>query len=423
MPKTKTLPLLFALLLLVLPACSKQEEGSRDQRSHPTPPISLTARKQEAGKIDPALISAHNRLGLQLHRELTGQAEAGDNVLLSPYSIWTALSIAYNGSSGTTAREMASVLGLKDMPLNKMNEGNAILSRLLEGEDSGVRLNIANAIWHQQGVPFKDSFIQAGRESYGAEVQEVDFASDKSVKTINRWISKETEGKIEKMLEQPLSPTTIAVLANAIYFNGSWTDPFNPEYTKDEPFTLADGGIRTLPMMHTANMLPYKETPDWQAVRLPYGDGRMDMLVILPAAGSSLDQLEQQLWADPAPWQQPFDEASVQLGLPRFKAEYGSDLKDPLIRLGMKQAFQPDEADFSHMADIRPLFLSKVLHRMVLDVNEKGTEAAAATVISEESGSMPVKIHKMTVNRPFFLAIEDTQTHAWLFIGSVNDPE
>lgn len=282
MPTTKTLPLLLALLLLVLPACSKQEDGSRNQRSNPTPPISLTARKQEAGKIDPALISAHNRLGLQLHRELAGQAEAGDNVLLSPYSIWTALSIAYNGSAGTTAREMASVLGVKDMPLNEMNEGNAILSRLLEGEDSGVRLNIANAIWHQQGVPFKNSFIQAGKESYGAEVQEVDFASDKSVKTINRWISKETEGKIEKMLEQPLSPTTIAVLANAIYFNGSWSDPFNPEYTKDETFTLADGSVRTLPMMHTANMLPYKETPDWQAVRLPYGDGRMDMLIILP---------------------------------------------------------------------------------------------------------------------------------------------
>ncbi|OZB90301.1 serpin family protein [Paenibacillus sp. XY044] len=423
MPTTKMLHLLLAMLLLALTACSKQEDGSPGQRGNPSPPISLEARKQEAGKVDPALISAHNRLGLQLHRELVGQAEAGDNVLLSPYSIWTALSMAYNGSAGTTASEMASVFGLKDMPLSEFNAGNRILARLLEGEDSGVRLNIANAIWHQQGVPFKDSFIQAGKDSYGAEVQEVDFASDKSTKTINRWISKETGGKIEKMLVQPLPKSTIAVLANAIYFNGAWTDPFNPKYTKEEPFMLADGSERTLPMMHTANMLPYKETPDWQAVRLPYGDGRMDMLVILPAAGSSLDQLEQQLWADPALWQQPFDEASVQLGLPRFKAEYGGDLKDPLIRLGMKQAFQPDGADFSHMADIRPLFLSKVLHRMVLDVNEKGTEAAAATVIGAESGSMPMKVHEMTVNRPFFLAIEDTQTRAWLFIGSVNDPE
>ena len=414
-------------LMLALTAC--EISGAKDRHGadqavgqNPEQPMPLDQKEREAilTKLDERIAEAENAFGLRLHRELTKTTGKTDNLVLSPYSISTALALAYNGSAGQTAAEMEKVLGWKGMGLDKVNEGNSQLKSLLE-KGAGVTLNIANAVWVQKGYAFQENYLNRVKTSYGAEARSADLSSQAFVEEINGWVDQKTNGMIKGIYQNP--PEANSVLVNAIYFNGGWMDEFNPEYTKEENFSLPDGSVKKVPMMRIEEGFGYKESKEWQAVRLPYGDGRMHMLVILPRESSSLEQVHKKLWKDPSVWMDDYSFETVKLGLPKFKAESDLKLEKVLDGLGMKSAVDPQKADFSGMIDGLPLFIGEVKQKSIVDVDEKGTKAAAVTAVGmPTSAAVPMEPVEMTVNRPFFFAIEDRDTRTWIFMGSVNRP-
>ena len=417
-------------LMMVLSACgidkTVKEDGSKpvDSGSDQAAPalvdqLDADERAAVLKQLDPQLVKAENDFGLRLHRQLITIKEGGENVIFSPYSISTALALAYNGSAGETALEMEKVLGWTGLDRTQVNEGNQQLKLLLE-RGSGVILNVANSAWVHQDFTLKDSYLDQIRESYDAEIHTADLKSDAFVKDINDWVALKTKGMIRELYNKPLGEDDKAVLVNAIYFNGGWKDKFNAENTKEEAFTLDDGSVQKVPMMRIEQRFGYKETDSWQSIRIPYGDGRVNMLVILPGESSSLEELHRQLWKEPEIWKGSYETAEVNLRLPRFKAEAEAELADTLQRLGLKLPFDENHADFSDMAEVS-VFISKISHKAVVDVNEEGTEAAAVTGVVMTAESAPEMVN-MTVNRPFFFAIEDRDTGAWLFMGSVYKP-
>lgn len=384
--------------------------------------LSAQERKEVLSKINTGMVEAQNDFGLRLHQALSNNPEyRSDNLIISPYSVTQALALAYNGTAGGTAAEMSGVLGWKDMNVADINDGNRQLRSLLEN-GGGVVLNVANSVWHQPGLEMKKTYLQAVKDSYRAEVKEADLLHADAVDAINRWVNDKTSGMIPSIYDKP--PGGVAVLINAIYFNGGWMDEFDPASTVDEEFTLSDGTTQKIPMMKREGRYGYKEGESWQAIRIPYGDGRMHMLVILPKESSSMDELQQQLWKDASVWKGDFPHETIQLGLPKFKVEQTFELPDALQSLGMIQAFDRDAADFSAMAaDGEKFWIDKIKHKTVVDVSEKGTEAAAITAVGiETTAAEPTEPIAMNINRPFFFAIEDRDTGTWLFMGSVLKP-
>jgi serine protease inhibitor len=415
-------------LLIGLTACapgSEIQSGEPQGIVHKQPKVkelSAQERKEVLTKIDTGMVEAQNDFGLRLHQALSNNPEySNGNLIISPYSITQALALAYNGTAGSTAAEMSDVLGWKGMSVADINEGNRQLRTLLEN-GGGVVLNVANSVWHTQGIEMKKTYLQTVKDSYRAEVKEADLLHVDAMDAINQWVNDKTSGMIPSIYDKP--PGGVAVLINAIYFNGGWMDEFDPANTVDEEFTLSDGTTQKAPMMKREGPYSYKEGKSWQAVRIPYGDGRMHMLVILPKESSSMDELQQQLWKDTSAWKGDFSHETIQLGLPKFKVEQTFELPDALQSLGMMKAFNRNEADFSAMAAGGEKFwIDKVKHKTVVDVSEKGTVAAAITAVGIESGAaQPTEPIAMNINRPFFFAIEDRDTGAWLFMGSVLKP-
>ncbi|MED5017992.1 serpin family protein [Paenibacillus chibensis] len=415
--KKTCISILLYCSLLVLPACSaaKPDGAAKEQKV-----LSLSERSQIASQLDPAFIQAHNQFGLRLHHELQQQSEAkGKNIVLSPYSIFTDLAIAYNGSVGITGQEMSRALGMERFGKEQVNLASRTLQTLLMNPSSGVQLNVANSVWYQSEMGMKDDYIQTIQDSYQADMEAVDFGQKKTVGKINTWVSKQTKGLIPSILDQAPDPLTKAILLNSVYFNGAWQNPFDPDETREGLFTTADGTKQKARMMIQSGRFEYMQTVNAQALRLPYGDGRLDMLIILPGKGSSLEQVMEEIRQDPARWQKRFEQSPGDIRLPRFQTDYSTSLKKPLMQMGMKQAFAA-EADFTGMSDKQPLFISNVLHKTVLDVSEKGTVAAAVTEIGMAgSAPPPQERFEMTMDHPFFFSIEDSQTGLWLFLGTI----
>ena len=348
----------------------------------------------------------------------------GENVVLSPLSAKLALAMAYNGASGETEEAMAGVLDLEDMSLEEVNEqlGNLMLS--LEQADEDVLLEIANSMWANQDYALNQEFVERCRESYGAEVANLDFSDPESPATINAWVKEMTHDKIEEIVGD-LYPELALILINAVYFNGKWEVPFEASNTEDGDFNLLDGGTVNVPMMHRWGEFSYYEDEGLQMVSLPYGEesgGRMSMYVVLPREGRDYDEfLDTLSEADWEEWMDMFADREGELVLPRFKVEYEKELSDALKAMGMEPAFQ---GGFEDMLDDGDARISKVLQKTYIDVNEEGTEAAAATSVEmEATAAMPEEEpFEMIVNRPFFFSIRDNQTGAILFMGSIVDP-
>ncbi|RNF41212.1 hypothetical protein EEX84_02370 [Planococcus salinus] len=243
-----------------------------------------------------------------------------------------------------------------------------------------------------------------------------------SADLINAWVSDATNGKIEEMASKPLPGSLVTMLLNAIYFNGSWQFPFSEELTEEQPFYLSDGSTADVPLMTLRSELSYLETKNFQAVSLPYGEGEMNMHVFLPAEDSSLDKfkasMSEEKWAA---WLTEFKAKEGTVMLPKFELEYEVNLNNTLQRLGMETAFS--SVDLSNMfEESSGLFISEVKQKSYIDVNEKGTEAAAATSIMVEESGPAEPPFEMNVNRPFFFAITDEETGVILFMGSIENP-
>jgi serpin B len=285
------------------------------------------------------------------------------------------------------------------------------------------RLNIANAIWGQEGYAFLPEFLDVLAQNYGAGLRLVDFAGapEESRLVINDWVSDQTEGKIQDLMPPDLVHTlTLLVLTNAIYFNAPWSYPFTPQETEDGAFHLLDGGEVTVPMMNQDLKFLYAEGEGYQAVALPYGLGELSMVILLPQAGQ-FEAFEGSLDADRVDGiVENLEEWGVTLAMPKFEFESSFDLGETLAAMGMPDAFYGN-VDFSGMTGSRELFIDGVVHKAFVSVDEEGTEAAAATGVAMAT-SAPNRHAKFTVDRPFVFLIRDRETGAILFLGRVVNP-
>jgi len=364
-------------------------------------------------------------LGIDLYRGLAAQ---GGNVFLSPYSIAEALAVLNSGAKGKTKLEllqalhwtlptggMAASFGAQDLQLDHAAQGGATLA-------------VANGVWYQRGREPLASFLQTARQEFRAEVRVADFSADLPVsrRMINYWVEQKTGGKIlDLMPAGALTPRTRLVLANAIYFKGKWAQPFKPELTRPGPFFTAPGANATAPLMSQSAHFKTAGQDACELLDLPYGGGELSMVILLPRKRDGLPALAQSLRAESLPqWLAALDQArprEVDVVLPRFKLAYSAELTGPLQHLGVSTAFMQGLADFSDINGGRDLYLSAVLHKAFVDVNEEGTEAAAATGIVMKSLAVEMP-RKFTVDHPFIFLIRDTSTGSILFLGQVVDP-
>ena len=371
--------------------------------------------------IDPALIQAQTQFSLNLFADLQKES-SNKNLFISPSSIALALAMTYNGADGETRSAMAKTLHVDDLSIAQLNAANKKLYEALEYPDSGVELKIANAIWANQGVTFKPDFLRSNQNFYNAKTETLDFKSPDSLNVMNNWVKRNTNGKIETIVDR-LTGDERLFLMNATYFKGAWTRPFGKAQTKPQPFTTPTGP-KTVPMMSQWGGHRYLETDEFQAVSLPYGKRRLSLYVFLPKAGTTIAQLTTRL--NPKNWDTWMTQFSNQDGsveIPRFKLQYDVDLKSTLTRLGMGIAFTP-KANFSNLAD-GPNAIGSVRHKTFIDVNESGTEAAAVTSVGivATSARPIVEPFNFKADRPFLCALRDNQTGAILFMGAIVNPE
>ena len=314
---------------------------------------------------------------------------------------------------------MAEALHFSGFPLEALNQGFRDLMECVIDADQEVETSIANSIWYRLGYDVKAEFIENNETYYSAAVEELDFSSPGAADTINGWIDDATRGKISDMISG-IPPDMVMYLINAIYFKGDWTHQFSEKETRDGDFFLANGRKKTVPMMHQGEEFQHTRGDRFGVLRLPYGQRKLAMYILLPDEGVGLDELIGRL--DPASWyslRTALEEKEVTLAMPRFKVEYGAKvLNSVLTKMGMGMAFS-SQADFS---GINPgAFISEVIHKAVIEVNEEGSEAAAVTVVLVEESAPPEPV-RFIVDRPFFFTIADDRTGSILFMGKVADP-
>jgi len=384
---------------------------------NPLPELSATEKH---------IVESDNRFGLKLFREITKHDT--ENVFISPLSISMALGMTYNGAEGTTKEAMKNVLELSGLTEQEINESYRNLINLLTQLDPKVIFEIANSIWCREGFPVKEEFVNLNETYFDAEVAALDFSKPDATETINGWVDNKTHGKITDILSPPIDPMTVMFLINAIYFKGAWTYEFDEEDTQEDWFTLPDGSQVRCDMMRQENEFSYFENDLFQAIDLPYGNEKFSMIVFLPKPDINLDslisELNQENWEN---WLGSFANDSGKLYFPKFTLEYKITLNDVLTALGMGIAFDSEQADFSGIADLTQLFgnlyISKVLHKTFIEVNEEGTEAAAITVVEIGITSIgPPSGFIMRVDRPFVLAIRENHSQTILFIGKIVEP-
>ena len=370
------------------------------------------------------LSSAHNAFGFSLLGQMLKNGSS-ENTVISPASISFALSMAQAGAAGETRVEMARALQFGNLSQGEIDNGSRYLIYSL-GSREGVELSVANSIWLDNSIALKSGYQQSMETYYGARASTLDFNSPGAAGAINGWVSDNTKGKIPSIVSPSQLSGMSAVLVNAVYFKGKWTTPFKKEETQDRNFTAADGSESAVPMMQRSGEFDYLETADFQAVRLPYGNDSASMYVFLPKTQLLPQKIEDFAGSiDSAKWSGWMSSFSSQEGtvlLPRFKTEFSTSLKEPLIASGMGVAFS-DSANFSGMSET-PLKISDVLHKTYVETDEEGTEAAAATAVIMKTSAMapgpgPQPFY-MEVNHPFFFAITDDQTGEILFMGTMN---
>lgn len=414
MRKKLLAPVLGASILLIATACGT---GTNSGESINVSNVEYSENDYEK------IINANNHLGFKLLTEV--EADENNNLFISPTSLFMALSMIYNGADGATKEEIADALQAEGIDVDELNKANASLMSILDKETDDVQLKIANSIWLNQDFHFQDEFAENNKGYFNAEIQEIDIASSDSAKIINDWVKNATNEKISEIVDSPLDSDIVAILINAIYFKGGWTNPFDESETVNRSFQLADGTSKEVPLMSLHQDLSYMETKDFQAVMLPYGEGEMSMKVFLPKENSSLDELKALVTSDNwATWNSEFNVKEGTIMLPKFQLEYEVSLNKALKSLGMTSAFAED-ANFTKMIkEEEPLWISNVKQKTFIDVNEEGTEAAAVTGIEMKTTSAPMdEPFHMEVNRPFFLTITDDETDTILFMGAINNPE
>jgi len=416
--------------LLTIPGCPSSPVG----QSNPPPGELLASAKPRVTSPDvpeadlAELVDGNNAFAFGLYDQ--GRGETG-NIFCSPYSISLALAMTYAGARTETEQQMGETLrftlgqdGLHpafnalDLELASREEGTS------DGDGEKFQLSIVNRIWGQAGFAFHEAFLDILAENYGAGLSLLDFftAPDTSRIAINDWVAEQTRDRIKDLIPPgAISSFTRLVLTNAIYFKASWLEPFDEDRTSNQPFNLLAGDQITVETMRQTTEYGYASGNGYQIVELPYYGDELSMVILLPDAGR-FEEFESTL--EPAGLGVMLGQVgyrSVELSLPKFTFEWSASLVEVLTAMGMPIAFD-ELADFSGMTDVAQLFISDVIHKAFVAVDEEGTEAAAATAVIMDLTAAPGQPVAVTVDRPFIFLIRDIPTGTILFLGRVIDP-
>lgn len=402
--------------LLLLTACGGEP---------PTAPITELPRALTSTETQ--LVEADNRFAFSLFRETLARESANRNVFISPVSVAMALGMAWNGAGGATRDSMTQALQLSGLAPEDVNAAYRSLITLLRGLDPSVTFTIANSVWYRQTMTPAPTFLEAVRTAFDATVQPLDFSSAEAGPTINRWVSDQTRGRIPEIVPNTIPGDVIAYLVNAIYFKGAWTHRFDASRTAPGPFRLRSGGTVSVPFMTHGTEIPVRiawRDPQVQILDLPYSGGAWSMTIVLPASGVDVDSvvasLTQERWNG---WMAALDSADLTVVLPRFTLRYELDSASAVLKaLGMRIAFcdePPYAFDFNPMFPQANACISRVKHKTFVEVNEEGTEAAAATSVEVGVTSAP---SAFSVDRPFLLAIRERLSGTILFLGRIMNP-
>ena len=380
---------------------------------------------QPAAQPNP-LVQGNTEFAFGLYDQLKNSP---GNLFFSPYSISTALAMTYAGARGETERQMSLVLRF-NTPQAQVHSSFGQLQRQLgeAGQQKGIEVNLANALWGQQGHAFLPSFVEVARREYQANVNQADFVKGAELARgrINEWVSQQTKEKIRDLLPPgSIGDLTRLVLANAVYFKGNWAKPFEKGATSNQPFHLSPQKQENVPLMHHTDDVRYFENNDFQAVELPYEGGDLSMVVMLPRRNDGCGDLEKRL--NPALLSSCLSQMKkrkVEIFLPRYKVESKFRLNDTLAAMGMREPFEAS-ADFSGMDGRKQLYISAVFHKAWGEINEEGTEAAAATgvIVNLTSIARPAAAPPVfRADHPFIFLIRSVRSGSILFLGRLVDP-
>lgn len=394
---------------LSLTAC----EGS----TQPVPELAELPRPLTS--TEGAVIESSNRFAFNLFRQSVADGE-GDNVSISPFSISMALGMTLNGAAGDTWLEMRNVLDFEGMQQEQINGAYSGLLDLLHDIDSGTTFNVANSVWYRAGFPFEQSFLTVVRSTFDARIEALDFGQPSAPKTINDWVRAETGGRIPSIVEE-IDRDKVMYLINALYFDGNWRTRFDPALTRSAPFFTENGENSQVQMMSIKGRFAHAWTRDFQAVELPYGNGAFVMTLLLPSEELGVadwpEKLNPEVWSELVRGLSPRE---VTVELPQFRIESDMNLNETLKTLGMPTAFMEGRADFTGMSPSgRELYISEVRHRTFIDVDEEGTEAAAATSVGISVTSAPPSLR---FDRPFVAILRERLSETILFMTAVAQP-
>jgi serpin B len=404
------------ILIILVSVSSLLSCEKLDPLQKETPKITLHKKAAE-------IIQAENALAFELFREVNRIREE-ENIMISPLSVSYALGMTYNGAAGTTLEAFNDVLHFSDLTAEEVNGSYKDLMDQMLNLDDKVEFSIANSIWYRPGFQVLSEFLQTNNDYFDAGVQEVDFSDPQTLELINGWIEDKTKGRIKDMLDE-ISSNAMMYLINAIYFNAPWKYEFVKEDTYPGDFKLLGGTNHMVDYMSVTGSFRFTSHEDFKAVELPYGDSAFSMVVILPHPDKKVSDLLAGLDTDK--WQSWFENSryySHRVDLPKFKYEFKELLNEPLDNLGLGDAFSP-AADFTKITPPGGIYISRAIHQTFIDVQEEGTEAAAATIIEHIDGSSGGE-HVPTyfkADRPFLYVIKENSTGAIVFIGKVGKPD
>lgn len=400
--------ILFTLPMLLI-SCKKEPAATLPV--DPVP-IDLTANQV-------SLISSENSFALEIFKKVIENSSQTENLIISPLSISSALSMTLNGAAGATRDSMIVALKLKGLTPDIINNSYKDLTGVLLNVDKRVLISVANSVWTTNNFVVKKPFIDILTQYYSAESKSFDATDPLAPKQVNTWIEGKTNGLIKNMLDK-LDPSTVMLLINAIYFKGTWTTQFDKDKTTQGSFIKPDGATAQVPMMKQTSDFKIYSAAGFTLAEFPYGQANFVMDVILPDANNGISNIlplitDQNLKG----WLDLMSKRKADVSFPKFKYGYKKELKSILSDMGMGIAFT-DNADFSNISDI-DLLISFVLHQAFIETNEEGTEAAASTIV----GILPTAIispYDLNLNHSFIFIIRETSTNTILFIGRVADP-
>ena len=402
---------IISILFLTLAffSCNKAENEPR---------VSDLTTSEKSAKI----IAADNQFGFELFKKVNASLDEPKNTMISPLSVSLALAMVYNGTAGDTKAQMEQMLHKAGMTPEDLNQSYKDLVASLTSHDPKVELSISNAIFYRNTFKVKDNFITTNQNYYQAEVSGLDFTKTEATKnTVNGWVITNTKGKIDKIIEE-VKEEDVMYLLNAIYFNGEWTYRFDPTETMDMPFIKEDKTVVQVPTMSIENPFKYYRDQNFQLLEMPYGSGKYSMLLFLPEAGKTSDDVISLLNPESVNgWLEKMTEQKKKVFLPKFEFAFDNSLKDELSALGMTDAFNEMKANLSGISEDAQLVISEVMHKSYIKVDERGTEAAAVTGITVGTTSVGPD-PSFRADHPFVFAIREKDTQAILFIGKVMNP-